>query len=226
MERDACTYGVRSSDWPARSAASVTVWPGPVRSGPAMVRVPFNLMHAPLMQFIPSFLDPNSASLKRTTMSPSSMKTNDWLIEQLEKEKATFDEETCPLLSWQIDSFAACCDLLREDAVSLEKRSKQRRSERLRARAFLVDVFLAVGSEVFLLCVFAVPISKLEKISPKDTIPKLRTWWKTTSHPPGLTATAMKLCGANSIRTLISSYLKRKFSEISTDAGIGIRSYF
>ena len=40
---------------------------------------------------------------------------------------------------------------LRESAESLEKRSKQRRSERLRARNFLVNVFLAIGF-VFVIC--------------------------------------------------------------------------
>jgi len=158
-------------------------------------------------------------------MSSSSTKNIERLIEQLEKERASFEEEACPLLSWQIDSFASCYDLLRENAESLEKRSKQRRSERLRARNFLVDVFLAIGPEVFLLCVFAAPISKLEKISSRDAIPKLRTWWKTTSNPHGLTVVATELCEAKSIRALISSCQKRKFSEISTDAGKGVCSF-
>jgi hypothetical protein len=150
-------------------------------------------------------------------MSSNTLKTSNWFFEQLEKERAAFEDESCPLLSWQVDSFAICYNLLREDAESLAKRSKQRRSERLRARTLLVDVFLAIGSEVFLLCVLAAPISKLEKISPKSDIPKIRTWWKTASHPHGLTEIATELCETYSIRTLVSSCQKRKLSEISTD---------
>jgi hypothetical protein len=77
---------------------------------------------------------------------------------------------------------------------------------------------------MFLLCVFAAPISKLEKISSKDAIPKLRTWWKTVLHPHGLTAIAIELCEAKSIRALISSCQKRKFAEISTDSSKAIHS--
>lgn len=150
-------------------------------------------------------------------MVSSSFETNDWLT-QLEKEKATFDDETYPLLSCQTDAFAACCDLLRGDPAPPKQLSKQRCSERQRARTFLVDVFQGVGPEVFLLCALAIPISKLADISPKDAIPKLRTWWKAVSHPHGLTVTAAELCEANSIRTLTSRQ-KRKFSNISADTG-------
>ncbi|OCL14011.1 hypothetical protein AOQ84DRAFT_69950 [Glonium stellatum] len=124
-------------------------------------------------------------------MSSRSIESNDWLIEQLEKERATFNNDTYPLLSYQIDAFRSCYDLLREDMVSLAKRSKQSRSERLRARTFLMDVFLGVGPEVFLLCILAAPISKLHKITPKGLLPKLQS------------------C------TLISSSRKRQFSEIT-----------
>lgn len=148
-------------------------------------------------------------------MSSKSIESNDWLIEQLEKERTTFNNDTYPLLSYQIDAFRSCYDLLREDVVSLAKRSKQSRSERLRARTFLMDVFLGVGPEVFLLCILAAPISKLHKITPKGLLPKLQSWWKSASHPQGLTAAATELCEANSISTLISSSRKRQFSEIT-----------
>ncbi|KAK7178077.1 hypothetical protein PSPO01_15877 [Paraphaeosphaeria sporulosa] len=81
-------------------------------------------------------------------------------------------------------------DLLQEDEESSNKRSKQRRSERKRARNLLVDIHSTVGPEAFLLCVLATSISKWATISPEVIIPKLRTWWKTALHPEGLTAIA------------------------------------
>ncbi|PVH98632.1 hypothetical protein DM02DRAFT_530790 [Periconia macrospinosa] len=153
-------------------------------------------------------------------MRSSPPKSCDSLLERVERERATFDDEKVPLLSYQASAFISSYDLLREDAVSLAKRSKQRRSERLRARTLLVDVFTGVSPEVFLLCVITTPITKLEKIPPKDIIPMLRVWWRAAPHPRGLTAVATELCDTNSIRTLISSYQQIQLSETSTDTGM------
>jgi hypothetical protein len=144
------------------SPASVLFCPEPSPS--LILSVPFDPIPVLALPFV--F---NSA------MSPNSIASNIWLIEQLEKERAIFDDNTYPLLSDQTDAFKSCYDLQREDAVSLEKRSKQRRSQRVPARTLLMDVFLGVGPEVFILCVLALPMSKLDKLKPKGLILERRS---------------------------------------------------
>ena len=86
------------------------------------------------------------------------MASNTWFIELLESERATFDDSPVPLPKYQNDGFTLCCELLREDQVSLAKRSKQRRSTRVQAHTLLSDIFLGVGPEVFLLCTLSTSI--------------------------------------------------------------------
>ncbi|MCJ1356466.1 MAG: hypothetical protein MMC33_006461, partial [Icmadophila ericetorum] len=83
------------------------------------------------------------------------------------------------------------------------------------ARNVLIDIFVGVGPEVFLLCSLNVPISKLSTTKQKDVLPTLRSWWKTASRLKGLRAIATVLCESSSISTLISTSRKRKFSEIT-----------
>jgi hypothetical protein len=145
------------------------------------------------------------------------MASQAWFIEQLERDRATFEDNAYPLPKYQSDAFQLCCELLREDATSLAKRSKQRRSVRLRARTLLVDVFTGLGCEMFLLCTLATNISTLATIPIKDLVPTLRRWWKGVSHPNGLTETANKVCEANSISALIllsAISLRPKASEV------------
>jgi hypothetical protein len=120
----------------------------------------------------------------------------DWLFEEIERQKATLADARCEMLSHQKKAFQTWRDLLQEDEESLNKRSKQRRSERIRARDLLVDIHSIIGPEAFLLCAIATSISKWVTISPEIIIPKLRTWWETALHPEGLTTIATSLCSS------------------------------
>ena len=148
------------------------------------------------------------------------MSSTRWFVELLDCERATFDDDAYPLPKHQKDSFELCCELLKEEETSMAKRSKQRRSTRYRARTLLSDVFSGVGLEVFLLCTLCTTISKLATVSLKTLIPELRRWWKTVSHPAGLTETARELCKANSISSLVAPNRKRRHSEVAVEAGM------
>ena len=128
------------------------------------------------------------------------------LVDQLETERSTFDENAYPLAKYQQDAFQLCCDLLREPNVS---KPTKRDYARLRARTLLLDVFTGLGAEVFVLCTLAVSITDLSKVPHKHALPTLREWWKKASHPPGLTVTATDLCVANAIGTLDAPGRKR-----------------
>ncbi|KAI9780729.1 MAG: hypothetical protein M1816_002682 [Peltula sp. TS41687] len=143
------------------------------------------------------------------------MATHKWFIELLESQRATFDDEAYPLPKYQSDAFQSCYELMREHPFS--KRSKQRRSTMMQTHTLLTDVFLSVGPEVFLLCTLSTSISKLATITLKGLVPELRRWWKTVSHPQGLSKTANELCQANSVDTLVNSARKRKHSEVYSD---------
>ncbi|KAF2843870.1 hypothetical protein T440DRAFT_117054 [Plenodomus tracheiphilus IPT5] len=139
-------------------------------------------------------------------MQPKSLGQYNWLLDAIEAERASFDDEKVPLLSCHAAALKTAIDLLLEDEVSLEKRSKQRRCERLKARTLLVDIYTGVSPEVFMLCIFATTITKLEKVPPKVAVPKLRALSKTKPLPKGLIETTMELCNAYSIDALISSH--------------------
>ncbi|KAF1361327.1 hypothetical protein EJ07DRAFT_112110 [Lizonia empirigonia] len=130
----------------------------------------------------------------------------DRLITDLEAERATFHDDKLPLLSYQASAFNSCLDVLQEDGASLSRLTKQRRSDRLKVRTFMTDVYLGVGSEVFLLCIITTTITRMEKIPLRHAIPKLRTWWRACLHPSGLTTITKELCDAHSIGNLISSH--------------------
>ena len=68
---------------------------------------------------------------------------------KLEEELANFDDQLRPLLSWETPAVESYRDLFQEDANSLRKRSKQRRSERRHVRTLFADIFKAAGQEVF-----------------------------------------------------------------------------
>ncbi|KFZ04063.1 hypothetical protein V501_09252, partial [Pseudogymnoascus sp. VKM F-4519 (FW-2642)] len=122
----------------------------------------------------------------------------------VERVRSTFDDDTYPLPQHQKHSFDLYVELFQEDAISFAKRSKQRRSARLKARTLLSDVFIALGSQVFFLCALAVAISTLDTVEIKGLVPTLRQWWTTVSHPKGLVETANQVCTASSISALIS----------------------
>lgn len=135
----------------------------------------------------------------------------DELIQLLTSELASFDDSISPLLSSQLNAFVSVSKLLKEDGDA-PGLSKQRRSEKSRARDLLTDILLVLGAEVFLLCTFALPLTKLSTTKPKDLIPALRAWWTASPQPRGLTTMAATMC--QSVSDIISSARKRKFSEI------------
>lgn len=110
----------------------------------------------------------------------------DWLFEEIERQRATFDITRPEMLLHQKEAIQTWRDLFQEDQESSNKRSKQRRSELKKARNLLVDIHSTIGPEAFLLCVLAASISKSTSIFPEVIIPKLRAWWETALHPEGL----------------------------------------
>ena len=128
------------------------------------------------------------------------------LLTDVETERATFHDNKLPLLSYQANAFNSCLKVLQEDEASLRRLTKQRRSDRMKVRTFMTDIYLGVGSEAFLLCIITTTITRMEKMHPRHVIPKLRTWWGACLHPSGLTAIARELCDAHSIEKLITSH--------------------
>ncbi|OJD23596.1 hypothetical protein ACJ73_05048 [Blastomyces percursus] len=135
--------------------------------------------------------------------------TYHWVTEVLERAIKLFDNDSSELLSFQIDAFNSYYDILREDETSLAKRPKQRRNERQRP----CHIFASMGAEPFVLFTLAVSRSRLNAAAQKPILLKLRSWWKSTSQPRGLTLVVKNLCEAKSIEPLVSSYRKRKLSE-------------
>jgi hypothetical protein len=145
---------------------------------------------------------PDSLSVHRFIMSATRTDCNDWFNQKLGGQLATFDDNTCQLLSYQQTSFNSACTLLEESAESLRTRSRQQRSVVVRARQFLADIFQGLGPEVFLLCTLAVPTTKLAEIASSILFPAIREWWDVQSRPLGLARTATALC-TNYISTAI-----------------------
>jgi hypothetical protein len=145
---------------------------------------------------------PDSLSVHRFIMSATRTDCNDWFNQKLGGQLATFDDNTCQLLSYQQTSFNSACTLLGESAESLRTRSRQQRSVVVRARQFLADIFQGLGPEVFLLCTLAVPTTKLAEIASSILFPAIREWWDVQSRPLGLARTATALC-TNYISTAI-----------------------
>jgi hypothetical protein len=140
--------------------------------------------------------------------------------------RLTFNDDTYPLSKIQNDAFQVCYELLKEDAISLAKRSKQRQSVRSRARNLLVDVFKGTGRDTFLLCILASYISTLAIIKINRLVPALRQWWTTVSHAKGLTGTANQVCEANLIDSLIAPTGKRNLSQTESTGGLHDLSSF
>ena len=123
-------------------------------------------------------------------------------VEQLEKVRLTFDDDTYPLPKHQHTAFQLCSELLSEDDVSLASRSKQRRSVRSRARTLLIHVLEGLGSELFFICTLATSISTLATVVLDGLLSLLRQWWEGVPHPRGLTIHATRLCEAGVIKAL------------------------
>jgi hypothetical protein len=132
------------------------------------------------------------------------------LIDDVGRELAYFDDNSTSLLSSQLDSYSLAYKLVTENIDG--QLSRQRRSERTRARGLLTDIFLVLGSEVFLLCTIAIPASKLATVNQRVFIQRLRGWWASSPRPRGLTRLAANLCSPVAVHAV--SARKRKFSEI------------
>jgi hypothetical protein len=148
------------------------------------------------------------------------MASHTWFIQQLESTRLMFNDDTYILSQKENNSFQACYELLKEDAISLAKRSRARRSVRSRARNLLVDVFKGTGRDTFLLCILAACISTLATVEIKGLVPALRQWWTTVRHPKGLTVTANQVCEANLIDSLIVPTGKRNLSKTASTRGL------
>jgi hypothetical protein len=144
--------------------------------------------------------------LKMERATSQSDESPNWFIERLESERQKFDGSTHPLSEEESEAFLAWHALLQESATALSKRKRQTRSTRLRARSQIVDIFVSVGAEVFLLCTLSTTISKFTE-GPRDNLrtSKLQTWWATVPHPQGLTQTAKDVCKAYSIGNLVGA---------------------
>ena len=115
------------------------------------------------------------------------------LINLLEAERRTFSEDLHDLTDSQRKQYELCLSLFHTDDTGF---SRQRGYTRGRARSFLTDVQKAMGADVLLLSILAAAISRLGTVSSKNTIPAIRQWWSTVSHPRCLTTIAMPVPAA------------------------------
>ena len=133
------------------------------------------------------------------------------VADKLEIELSTFSEHSICAMSHQLQAFDIVYSTFHEDDNALQRRSKQRRSEVVRARNLLSDVYLRFGSELFTLFAFALPISSIAKLKTQRILQNLEKWWTTIHQPAGLKALSSHLCEKNGIRKAIVSCQKRQF---------------
>jgi hypothetical protein len=144
---------------------------------------------------------------------PSPQDRSDWLVGELQKTIATFDDDTSALLQGQQRAFELRCELLREDVESVRRRSKSNRSTRLRARTLLGEIFESLGAEVFLLCALGPTITKLGDYAPYIRLSTVETWWRSIPRVRGLVRVATELCEANAIAFLAPPAKKPRLSD-------------
>ena len=118
---------------------------------------------------------------------------NPW-IDRLLVELAIFDDCSKDLLTPQKLKFDACANLLREQPFLRTEISLQLRYGRQRARKLLVDIHQQLGSDAFLLCALAIPITDLVRSEIKSTFTQYRDWWNSVLHPLGLQQISGRLC--------------------------------
>ncbi|KAJ6061142.1 hypothetical protein N7499_003401 [Penicillium canescens] len=103
------------------------------------------------------------------------------VLQLLQKELKTFDEENRPLLHHQDERLQLCLVLL--ECPVLAGLSEAQRFGRLRARKLLFDILRHLGQEVFFLFATAISITRLARIS-EETVLEVRQWWKTIRKCP------------------------------------------
>ncbi|KAJ5101049.1 hypothetical protein N7456_007101 [Penicillium angulare] len=121
-------------------------------------------------------------------------------ITEISRTEAQFDEEESELSDEQRDSTSLCCALFRTASESLSTSQQYRR---VRARNFLKDVYIRIGTEVLLLCTLTWSITKLSAFEPKEILPVLRQWWKRIPTKNGLKNAAKSFCNDNNIHELM-----------------------
>ena len=137
------------------------------------------------------------------------MISNNWLLENLNAEIAKFDDSVYVSPKHQMKALELCRDLLSYDRNQVATLSKARLRAREHARTALIDTFLGVGPEAFILCSISTSISRLAKTSLPSLVPDLRKWWKAASHPQGLIVSAKDLCETYSIPALVAGNKNR-----------------
>lgn len=144
-------------------------------------------------------------------MQSAKKDSSDWLIQKLETQLSTFDENTKALLQGQKQAFNAYYELLHED-LGNKQRSKNSNSLRRKARELLGDIFETLGLEVFFLCTLESNITGLGKNAPYIRLATIQSWWETAHQPQGLARVAKDFCG-DSISSIFPRSKKRRFSE-------------
>jgi hypothetical protein len=123
----------------------------------------------------------------------SHINSSAWLITELKRELDIFDNNNL-LLTYQEKRFNSYKLILLEEQSAFAMRSSQDRSRRVRNRDLLVNVFRALGQEIFVLCNISTAPTNLSALDRYRLIPELRKWWTNTSHPRGLAEVAAELC--------------------------------
>lgn len=79
----------------------------------------------------------------------------------------------------------------RPEATEQQGATKSRRTA---AKNLLMSILSILGREVFFLCVFAIPITRLATIKQRDDFVKaLREWWTTSKKPEALVLLSSRL---------------------------------
>ena len=128
------------------------------------------------------------------------MEHDGWLLQSLEEQRQSFVNTVNLIPSHHYERFRPWCDLLEENDESLQKRSRSRRSVRVRARKLLMHIYVELGPDVFYLCTLTSNITKLATV---ELTPTLRQWWNSVQHPQILSTIARNVCDYYSVEGLV-----------------------
>lgn len=109
------------------------------------------------------------------------------VIRRLEKELKLFGDVPGQLLTTQLEALSSFMKEFASDDTNINGRPK---SERKLLRAFMCDVFAILGKDCFTLCILSIPRTLLKRISSKEVLPAIQTWWLAQPRPRALTAAA------------------------------------
>jgi len=141
------------------------------------------------------------------------------ILNELEKSRVTFiDGYTTPTRSDK-QAIGKHIQLLEQDLASSNLNATSRFT-RTRAQARLVDIYYGVDHEVFTLCMFRIPITRLGTAKDDGLIIKISQWWNSSVHPQGLTEMTKVLCDRYRIDMLMERF--REPEVFTTDEVEGI----